>query len=222
MVEDFTKKKERSDGASSTTASTDYSGGVDRRHTLVIGGFARDTRRQVLLGKVKDMITSLGLEQDMDKEPFCTGPRRSFCLAQFVPRSGERLDQVRERLHKVMGIIVRARVPVEGMERPIWAGPSKSREAREKASHCSRIRAAVKYFNPDLLAELDLDHNTGTSWIRSSKVACSSSKCDASSRRIFNFEEKADKPWVDLGALSKEIQADEDELEAFFKDQSSR
>ena len=69
---------------SSTATSTNAQGDRDRR-TIIIGG-PKDTRRKTILDKTQDIIKNLDLGPDLDREPFVTGPRRSFCLIPFQLR----------------------------------------------------------------------------------------------------------------------------------------
>ena len=118
---DVQAKIDKGDAGSTTASEGNRS--EQRRTTLVIGGFPRDSRRQVVLKETNAVLKKLNLLALTDRDAFCTGPRRSFCLLPFAPRTHEREDQVRERLHQVMTGINKSRTTIDGMSRPMWAGP---------------------------------------------------------------------------------------------------
>ena len=125
--------------AGSTAApSSDGTADGRNRNTLVIGGFPRDTRRQGILKKIQETIRKLDLLAHVDGEAFTTRPRTSFALLKFDKRGGESEDKVRQRVYCVMNAILRARVAIDGQDKPMWAGLSKSRPGRA----CSTLRGS--------------------------------------------------------------------------------
>ena len=57
-----------------------------RRHTSVLGGWERATRRGTILSEVEEALRGLELLQFTDTKPFTTGPRRSIALLPFETR----------------------------------------------------------------------------------------------------------------------------------------
>ena len=114
------------DSASTTAASSGDGGYMDGRPsdrtTVIVGGWPRDTKRSCILEKLKSVIQDLDLAKDIDREPFVTGPRRSYALLPFLPRRGEHRDECRERMYKVVNAIVRAKLFVPHQDRPLRAG----------------------------------------------------------------------------------------------------
>ena len=214
LLQERVQKLENLDG-SSASASTATS---DERHrtTLVLGGFKRDTKRLDIVNFVQKAIRDLRLQDDVDKECFTTGPRRSFCLLPFILRTGERNDQLRDRMRKVMLAFQTRRFAIPDHDKTLWCVLSKPKAAREKAGHCGAVRAAIYYFSKDKIDEVDSDYGTGTCWLGQSMIASATSKPPDPSHRLHVVEVKECKPWVDLTALSAELQADVTELQEFF------
>ena len=104
-------------------------GEPDRRFTLVFGGWARDTRKQVILQQLGAALDQLGFRELLNP-PFCTGPRRSTALAVFSARGGESEYATRRRMHSIiMGLAGNeVTIPVSG--RKMLATYSKSKTAR--------------------------------------------------------------------------------------------
>ena len=200
----------------STTASSDLSDS-GRKLTLVVGGFPRDSRKQVVLETVQKMIQDLRLDNQLDRSPFCTSPRTSFCLLPFTRRVGESYAEARDRMHKAMGVMIRSQTMVDGSKRPLWVGPSKTKEERAVAAHCSFIRKVVAYFSPDRVADIDSDYGRGTAWLGRSKLGCAKSQPGDSDHKIFRFVSKPNEPWIDLSAMASELQSDVDEVESYVK-----
>ena len=151
-----------------------------------------------------------------DREVFTTGPRRSFCLLQLVPRHQEQYDQLRERMRKVVTAVQAKGVSLSGMKKPLWATFSKPKSAQERSGHCGAICTAVYHFAPDKITELDADYVAGTCWLGNSKLEGASSRPE-NTKGILTIEHQTCRPWVDFVALSKELQADEEELGNFFR-----
>ena len=91
-----------------STAAPSHSGSVpvsQRRLTLVIGGFPRDSKRALIHDKVDNVLSSL---------EFTTGPRRTCALLPFKQRQGESFNDAKQRLHFVLGAIVKAKFLLQG------------------------------------------------------------------------------------------------------------
>ena len=212
---------EKGGRTSSLTGSTVSGGAEDLRQnrlTLVIGGFARDTRRQEVIKRVNQALRDLRVDQLTDREPFATRPRTSFVLLKFEERRTETYDQARSRMHEVLSAIVKGRVKLEGQERPMWSGVAKSRAEREKAQHCGRIRAVVRYFDSGRLDQVDSDYAKGTSWLGQFMVGSASEpQPEQKGDVFFVYEDRTDKPWINLTALSGELQSDLTEVQDFLR-----
>ena len=108
-------------------------GEPDRRFTLVFGGWARDTRKQVILQQLGAALDQLGFRELLDNPPFCTGPRRST-----AKKGGESEYATRRRMHSIiMGLAGNeVTIPVSG--RKMFATYSKSKTARTISTGLSK------------------------------------------------------------------------------------
>ena len=112
------------EGSTVAPSSSDH-GGVSaarRKLTLIIGGFERDTKKAMILGAVNRLIEKLGVKDQLDEDPFVTGPRRSTALLPFRVRTGETYSDARSRMHGVLGTIVQARERLRVAMYPIGPG----------------------------------------------------------------------------------------------------
>ena len=208
----------------STAAPSSDSGGMgmnERRNRLafIVGDFQRDTRRDVVVNTINAALKNLDVVRDTDREPFTTGPRRSFALPAEVRRE-ESNDHAREKLYRVMNSILRAKIVMKGQEKPMWAGPSRSKFERERASHCGVIRQTTRHFNPESLSEAEFDYNAGTTWMGNSMVGSVLEKMseEMTKHNIFTFSSKTNQPWVNVTLLAREMQSDVDEVQDFLRD----
>ena len=203
------------DGGSTTAGSADK--GHSDRMVMIVGGWPRDSRKQVILDKMQDIIKDHNLTDLLDKDPFVTGPRRSYAMVPFLQRQGEHRDDCKDRMHQAIGIIMRAKIQIPAQDRPLWAAVSKSSGERMRASHCSLVRATVRFFEPNKLEEVDAEYSRGTCWIGDVKVSCSTSTCTDGHAKLWVDTSKDFRPWINVSALSDAIQADPDEILSFLQ-----
>ena len=211
------KVKDLETGAGSTAAPSSTEDESRRnRQTLVFGGFARDTRRNEIVEKVGAALKLAKVANKVDGSPFTTRPRSSFALLRFELRDGEHPDKLKSRLHEVMDAVIRQKVPIAGRDRPMWVGLSKTKHERIKAQHCGAVRAAIRYFDEFSFRHTDCHYQTGTTWVGQSRVACATDPApNHDGARIHFPPDKGHQGWIDVTALSGELQCDPDELEKF-------
>ena len=153
QLKEVTRRLSQVEAKSSTGASS----GPDRRHTLVFGGWAGDTRRGVLLAQLKQGLQGLQLWDFLDNEPFCTGARRSVALCNFRWRPSESDDEPRSRMLRVLQVINASQVALEGAVKPLWCSFSKSPEERGRASLAAVVRKVILKFAPNRIQDLDIN-----------------------------------------------------------------
>ena len=204
----------------STTAPSE-SGTLDttrRKLTLVVGGWPRDSRRAVILAKISEMLKELKVEDLCDENAFCTGPRRTCALLPFRVRTGETAGDARQRMHSVLGAIVKSRTPIEGATKPVWAGVSKTREERLRSAHYGFIRQIAREVDADAVEGLEHDYNAGTTWIGDDKVACMTSTAPTiDSYKLLTMPKERGAGWVNLSALARGLRTTFPKVEAIAK-----
>ena len=125
------------------------------KFNLVLGGFPRHTRKPDILAKVNQLLAKIDVTSDLDEDAFVTGPRRSSALLPFRVRANEGFSDAKSRMHRVLGAIVRAREPIHGMDRPLWAGVAKTPAEREISGHCTWVRGVCRNLDPTALERLE-------------------------------------------------------------------
>ncbi|CAE7195220.1 unnamed protein product [Symbiodinium sp. CCMP2592] len=183
------------------------SGGLDdkRRHTLVIGGWERDTRRGTILSEVEEALKQLKLMDLTDTKAFTTGPRRSVALLPFELRKNELESARKERMYGVLSGLMDGGLTTSAGKR-LWAAVSKSKEQREIGGHCAWLKRALGTFSADLAGQLDLEYSSGSSWLGASMTGSATLPIPPGTdmRHIFVDERSGSKPWFDLKALKTE------------------
>ena len=201
----------------STQASSEQPSGTTdarRRLTLVIGGWPRDTKKAVILSDIHKAINALKLQNDLDEEPFCTGPRRSSALVPFKQRPGEDLSATRDRMHRFLNAFGKAKPPIAGQSKGMWCGHSKTKQERDISGHCSLTRAIVYKINGARVPDLECDYILGKTWLGSSVLsAFGESVPTADGDRIWRDERKQMRPWINISAIAKELQVTLDQVE---------
>ena len=189
----------------STTAGseTNVVDSTRRKLTLVVGGWPRDSRRGVILDKVGATLRELKLLDLCDEAAFCTGPRRTCALLPFRVRPGESQGDARQRMHSVLGAIVKARVAIQGGTKPMWAGVSKTREERLRSSHCGFVRQIAREIGMEP-EHLEHDYNAGTTWIGDDMVACMTHPAPAvDSYKLLTLPKERGGGWINLSSLAR-------------------
>ena len=154
MVEGISKGG-KSDGTASTIY-TDQVASDKHRYSLVWGGWERETRRQVVLSELSEVIDRVGARDLMDNLPWTTGPRRSVALANFCKRPHEQDHDIRKRMHQILLRFAESDTNVKGKR--LWCSFSRSPEERRRAAHASLVKRIVAKITPG--AEDRLDNGT--------------------------------------------------------------
>ena len=179
---------------------------VDRRMTLVFGGWERDSRRAVILQQLDEALTQLGLRDHLDHQPFCTGPRRSTALCTFEVRPGESDHMTRKRMHSVVLGLANAKVPIPPTGRKLFATYSKTRCERAVAGHASWVKRTMASFGQDYVDFLDIEYNTGTCWMGSSLISSATRPMSpgVDTAGVIVEDVEGYKMWIDTKAIAKE------------------
>ena len=137
---------------------------ADRRaRTLVYGGWPRDTRRGVILDELRTFLSSLGVKDHLDAEPFTTGARRSMALSAFKQRPGESFADMRARMHQVvLAFSTGGQLTKAGGK--AWCSYSKTRAERAKGAHAGWIKRVVGHLKPEMISTLDVEWSSGSVW----------------------------------------------------------
>ena len=216
-IQDLQRRQGDHDASSSTTASA--TSRSEDRQTVVVGGWPRDTRRQQILSKLSSVISDLDLTNLLDRDAFVTGARRSFALIPFSQRRHESKEDCRERMHSVIGRIMRAKITLPSQDRPIWAAVSKPPAERARAQHCSLVRNLVKFFSPTKVEDLECEYGRGIVWLGDHQLSDATMPCSVTDANLWRDETRDNKPWINVGAISAEIQADQEEILDFLRKQ---
>ena len=113
-------------------------GELDKRLSLVVGGWPPNTRRDDVEKYVADTMKHLELRELFDKPPFCPGVRRRFVIAEFAERSGEGTAEVRERMSKIIKAVNAAQYNAHGMkpDAKLWCSANRGPQERLRAAAC--------------------------------------------------------------------------------------
>ena len=193
---------------------------VDRRLTLLFGGWERDTRKSVILQQLSEALDQLDLKGHLDGEPFCTGPRRSTALAVFRIRDNESEHLTRKRIHEVIVGLASSKVPIPPTGRRMFATYSKSKAERAVSNHAGWIKRAMLSLGQGVADLLDVEYNTGTCWMGQSLVGSATRPtepgCDE--KGLLREEVEGHKVWVDIGAIVRESKVDQKGVEKALED----
>ena len=207
------------DGDATSTAASTMSKHQDERLTVVVGGWPRDTKRQQILSKLSKLVQDLELADSLDRDPFVTGARRSFALIPFHQRWHERRDDCRDRMYTVINRIMQAKVTLPSQDRPLWAAVSKTPMERAKAQHCNLVRNLVKFFSPNKVQDLECEYGRGVVWLGDHQLSDATVACTVTDAKLWHDTSKDNKPWINIGAVSLELQADPEEILDFLRKQ---
>ncbi|CAE7737318.1 unnamed protein product [Symbiodinium sp. CCMP2456] len=179
-----------------------------RKQTLVFGGWDRDTRRNVITRELTEAFVKLHITDQVDEEVFTTGPRRSIALLNMPLRLHELESGRKARMHRVLLAINGANATTSSGKR-LWCSYSKTKQERETGAHCAWVKRSLGAISDTLAAEVDVEYASGSVWMGESLVASvvrqpmNGAKSD---EMLVDSAAETCKPWVDLGALSKESQ----------------
>ena len=184
----------------------DRDGAARRQHTLVYGGWPRESRRKQILQQLADALKSLDVTDLLDDAPFTTGARRSMALSSFVIRPAESFQQMRSRMHRVLRALAESDVKLPD-GRKLWCSFSKTPEERAHGAHASWVKRAVAAVDQAKLPVLDVEWPSGSVWAGEFLIASSTKPVPPSVdvRQVVINDDAASKPWVDCLHAGQEI-----------------
>ena len=186
-------------GAKSSRAATSENDKGDllsdeEKRTLVVGGWAQDTRRSTIEEESSILFEIPELKDAFDSQKLVVyGPRRSVGMLKFTLRDGETENGMRERMWQVIRALAQAKPVLPssraiGEEKTMWASFVKTRNARMRSSHVSMVRRVTIALAKDAHMQsaggasnglnlqttaYDCDWNLGTIWCGNLKLASS-------------------------------------------------
>ena len=186
------------------------------KRTLVVGRWLQDTKKHTILEEGNPLLQRPAIRGELDHtELQVWGPRRSFAVLKFDVRPGEQLQDVRERMWKVIrearaNPVSLASTAAGGEVKNMWVAFSKTREARKRAAHGSLLRRVCvsmvrdaslnESHNPDAGVEgaYDVDWTSGTVWLNQHKIgSCSHRAPRGDSVKLLSSG------WVDVMAAAQ-------------------
>ena len=178
----------------------------DRRLTLIYGGWDRETRKGVILQQLSEALDQLHLREHIDEAPFCTGPRRSTAMSNFLIRDGENEYMARKRMHAVILGLANGSVQVPNSGKRMFATYSKTRSERMIANHAGWIKRTMGSLGAHFADQLDVEYNSGTCWLGNSMVSSAVRPVPTGSdeKGIIKEDIEGNHMWVDTTALSRE------------------
>eukprot|EP00439_Symbiodinium_sp_Y106_P020670 s1323_g2.t1 len=198
-----------------------HPGGAEakRRHTLVFGGWDRDTRREKVLRELQEAVTGLGLDKLVSEKAFTTGPRRSVAMMNFPLQASETDDDRRSRMHQMVLALSQAQVVTSAGKR-LWCSYSRTKQQRDVSSHCGWIKRALGNLDAEWAREVDLEYSTGSAWLGNSLVGSATRDPDADmpSEKLLWHMKGSSKAWVAVGKLAKETKLAEDDIRMALED----
>ena len=188
------------------------------KRTLVLGGWAQDTKRQTIQEEAGVFIRREDVKDLLDvSELTVYGPRRSFGLLRFQVRTGESPGDVRNRMWQVIQALRATPHKLQSAAvggKPMWAQFTKTREARRRSAHGSMLRrvcltvvkdAAQNQESHNVMAveegAYDVDWNSGTVWLGEWKLGSAVHRQPANNEDV----RLLGTGWVDLGATSRAL-----------------
>ncbi|CAE7715728.1 Pol, partial [Symbiodinium sp. CCMP2592] len=187
--------------------------GVDRKATLIFGGWQQQTRRATILDQLDRALQALGVTEFLDHQPFTTGPRRSVAMANFSLRPAEREGDPRQRMMKVLQAVNAGKVQLEGAAKTLWCSFSRTPAERGRAAVTAVVKKIVMRHCPTRQDDLDLDYAAGSAWVRDDQVSGMGPPPDECHRARI-VETKAGSGWIDISTLAKWVETDKDVLNA--------
>ncbi|CAE7234815.1 unnamed protein product [Symbiodinium sp. CCMP2592] len=187
------------------------------KRTLIVGGWAQDSKRQVIIDECAGFLNKAGVTKLLDQTAITVwGPRRSFGVLKFVVRDGETAKETRDRM---WGVIQAARAEpyyldstsAFGEKKKLWCSFTKTREARCRGAHGSMVRrvchgmvadAALANEAHNVMAKnegsYEVDWGSGTVWIGEWKLG-------SATHRMPKGEDirQPNSGWIDIGSISR-------------------
>ncbi|CAE7291536.1 unnamed protein product [Symbiodinium sp. CCMP2592] len=168
----------------------------DEKRTLVVGGWARDTKGAVIEAESGVLFNLEGIKDSVDAEKLTIyGPRRSVGMLKFLQREGESYTEVKNRMWGVIKLVANSKIELAstkelGEPRNMWASFVKTKAARAKSSLVSLTRrvccdlamssknaeGGIKHLLNTQHTAYDCDWNMGTIWCGSHKLASATHK----------------------------------------------
>ncbi|CAE7208035.1 unnamed protein product [Symbiodinium sp. CCMP2592] len=207
------------DGAE-PASSSGRSGDVlseEEKRTLVVGGWARDTKRSIIEQESAAFLATEGMKKLLDVDSLAIyGPRRSVGMLKFHLRDGEGPQELRTRMWEVIKLFSATKVELPstkefGAPKTMWASFVKTKNARLRSTLVSQVRRVacdlamgtknaeggiLNLLNTQFSA-YDCDWNMGTVWCGQHKLASATHKAPRDSETVL-----LSGGWVDLRALA--------------------
>ena len=155
----------------SSTAVPSRSEPEKNLNTVVLGGWPKDTKREVIVVEAKTVVDRLGLGGRLEQAFWSPGVRSSVALATFSLQQGETADDLRSRMVHVVTAIGWAKLSGPSLPpgKTYWCTISKPREERLRSSHASKVRLLHSLDQDILLAETE--YASGTAWYKDTLIA---------------------------------------------------
>ncbi|CAE7410353.1 unnamed protein product [Symbiodinium sp. KB8] len=188
-----------------------------KKLTLVFGGWGQQTRRHIILHRLKMAVEALKLQQLFDTPPFTTGPRRSVALCNFQQRPTEEIHHTRSRMLEVITSINAANAQLDGGDKPLWCSFSRTPQERGKAALPGFVKRVVLTHSPQKRDDLDLEYYSGKSWMDESQL---SGLGDAPiSPGVAKVDTRAGPGWIDVAGLAAKTGVQQEELQKMVNEQ---
>ncbi|CAE7358661.1 unnamed protein product [Symbiodinium sp. CCMP2592] len=204
----------------------------DEKKTLVVGGWARDTKRTIIEEESAALLNTDGIKALIDVEKLSVfGPRRSVGMMKFVQREGESLADVKNRMWAVIKLFSASKVELPstrefGAVKTMWASFVKTKAARAKSSLVSLTRrvscelamntkngeGGIKFLENTQPGAYDCDWNMGTIWCGSHKLASATLRPPRDGEHVL-----LSAGWVSLDAVSATTGCTTEEAKAAFE-----
>ena len=179
----------------------------------MLGGWAKDTRREVIVKEAAQLVEVLGLQSRLEEPFWSPGVRSSVALTSFRLQPGEKADQLRARMvHIVMNISGAKRTVPSTPSKMHWSTISKPREERLRSAHASKVRRLLHVLGIGV-AEADTEYASGTVWWKDSCIASVTRRMPSGAAHG-----KVPGSWVALGVLANVLSKEVAEVEAAWED----
>ncbi|CAE7364888.1 unnamed protein product [Symbiodinium sp. CCMP2592] len=183
--------------SSTRTSETD---GGNPRPALVVGGWEADQHHEDTLKLVKQHLSELNVNLDVDKA-FVPGLRRGFALVPLTKLEGESDDEQRARVQEILRTVRAAKIVTgqrpEGGNRYFFAALSQSPERRRRAQLAGKVKRFIIEEGGDP-RKIEVEYGTANLWYNTVKIASGVTSAPEGATA-----EKAG--WVHLGTLARQI-----------------